>query len=139
MSDNDLNARDEEIQGRLDAKQPQAVDADVIAYQRLYEALGKSNARVPTSFAYNVMVRVARARMAARDSRMSVASVLLGAVALALGTGALLAMSALGYTTVIDWPAVKQLLHVPAVWVYAAAGMLLVALLDTAVGLYRHR
>jgi hypothetical protein len=139
MSDDEMNARDEEIQDKLDAKQPQGVDADVIAYQRLYEALGKSNARLPTSFAYNVMVRVARARLSARDSRMSVASVLLGALALALGTGALLAMSALGYTTVVDWPSIKQILHVPVAWVYAAAGLLLVALLDTAVGLYRHR
>ncbi|MEX0941007.1 MAG: hypothetical protein WD002_00510, partial [Pseudomonadales bacterium] len=111
-------------------------DTDVIAYERLYKALGEpdDSVRLPTSFAYNVMSRILEIRLASRDPAATLVSMLVSLIALAGSVCALLVLSATGYNTIITWTAIEQILgRIPAGAGYVALCLVMLAISDIVI------
>lgn len=122
--------RDEELQERLDEGKPVAVDADALAYRLLYRELARSDAALPTSFAYRTMAHVVAGRVSAARSAISLMSLALGAAALAAGLLAVYVLGRFGIASAADLSFGLRLIEVPVLIRYVCAVFVLVLVLD---------
>lgn len=133
-----IDPRDRALQSRLDAGESTSDDSDARAYSALYSGLSSSTAKLSTSFAYEAMVRAWRHRRRL-DARNPLISLLLCTGAMAAGMASLYAVSSFGFAPKSDWHSLRMIFDALSPVRYAAAGILLVAIMDAMLSRHRTR
>ncbi len=121
---------DELLQAGLDRGEALPDEPDARAYQRVYQALAHSKARLPTNFAYGVRQQLVRQRLAVGTGAASLLPVLVAGVALLGGYALMMVMTLFGYGADIRPPGVQMLRGLSPVWGYAALVVCLLLALD---------
>ena len=133
----ELDPREQALQAELDAGQVTTDNSDAHAYRVLYAGLSTSPAKLPSSFAYEAMVRAWRHRRP-RDAGIQWPSLLISALVIATGLVSLYAVSSLGLAPKTDWHTLRSMLEALAPVRFVALGILLLTIADSIIGRFRH-
>lgn len=137
MSD-DIDPRDAAIQQRLDNGQHMDADEDVLAYQAIFDRLGRSDVRLPASFARRVALRSELVRQRARTSVASLAAFVIVSFATVAALASLRLLDMFGIGVHLDWAIVNQLKALPVTATYLGGVMLALLVVDVLTDRHRH-